>query len=86
MLKLFEEPLYLFANLNTVPVVKLKLIDCPVCCIALLMHVVCSHWYFAIHFSGFVKGESGAEPRLMQFHPHFQHGALLTVVSVFILC
>ncbi|XP_052420569.1 aladin isoform X2 [Carassius gibelio] len=28
---------------------------------------------------GFVMGESGAEPRFMQFHPHFQHGALLTV-------
>ncbi|XP_063076448.1 aladin isoform X2 [Engraulis encrasicolus] len=28
---------------------------------------------------GFVHGEVGAEPRLMQFHPHFQHGALLTV-------
>ncbi|XP_015246165.1 PREDICTED: aladin [Cyprinodon variegatus] len=28
---------------------------------------------------GFVQGEPGAEPRLMQFHPHFQHGALLTV-------
>lgn len=28
---------------------------------------------------GFVHGEAGAEPRLMQFHPHFQHGALLTV-------
>ncbi|XP_030640588.1 aladin [Chanos chanos] len=28
---------------------------------------------------GFVRGEAGAEPRLMQFHPHFQHGALLTV-------
>ncbi|XP_017322854.1 aladin isoform X2 [Ictalurus punctatus] len=28
---------------------------------------------------GFVKGEAGAEPRLMQFQPHFQHGALLTV-------
>lgn len=28
---------------------------------------------------GFVQGESGAEPRLMQFHPKFKHGALLTV-------
>uniref|UniRef100_A0AAQ5XP03 Aladin seven-bladed propeller domain-containing protein n=1 Tax=Amphiprion ocellaris TaxID=80972 RepID=A0AAQ5XP03_AMPOC len=28
---------------------------------------------------GFVQGEAGAEPRLMQFHPNFQHGALLTV-------
>ncbi|XP_072305272.1 aladin [Eucyclogobius newberryi] len=28
---------------------------------------------------GFVQGEPGAEPRLIQFHPHFQHGALLTV-------
>uniref|UniRef100_A0A4W6F389 Achalasia, adrenocortical insufficiency, alacrimia n=1 Tax=Lates calcarifer TaxID=8187 RepID=A0A4W6F389_LATCA len=28
---------------------------------------------------GFVQGEPGAEPRLMQFHPNFQHGALLTV-------
>lgn len=28
---------------------------------------------------GFVQGESGAEPRLIQFHPNFQHGALLTV-------
>uniref|UniRef100_A0A8C9VNI8 Achalasia, adrenocortical insufficiency, alacrimia n=2 Tax=Scleropages formosus TaxID=113540 RepID=A0A8C9VNI8_SCLFO len=28
---------------------------------------------------GFVKGESGAEPRLLQFHPHFPNGALLTV-------
>uniref|UniRef100_A0A671WAT6 Achalasia, adrenocortical insufficiency, alacrimia n=1 Tax=Sparus aurata TaxID=8175 RepID=A0A671WAT6_SPAAU len=28
---------------------------------------------------GFVQGERGAEPRLMQFHPSFQHGALLTV-------
>uniref|UniRef100_A0A672R1X5 Aladin seven-bladed propeller domain-containing protein n=1 Tax=Sinocyclocheilus grahami TaxID=75366 RepID=A0A672R1X5_SINGR len=28
---------------------------------------------------GFVMGEAGAEPRFMQFHPHFQHGALLTV-------
>lgn len=35
------------------------------------------------HSSGFVHGEAGAEPRLMQFHPHFQHGALLTVVSAF---
>uniref|UniRef100_A0A673AQ34 Aladin seven-bladed propeller domain-containing protein n=1 Tax=Sphaeramia orbicularis TaxID=375764 RepID=A0A673AQ34_9TELE len=32
---------------------------------------------------GFVQGEPGAEPRLMQFHPNFQHGALLTVVSLF---
>uniref|UniRef100_A0AAR2KJV0 Aladin seven-bladed propeller domain-containing protein n=1 Tax=Pygocentrus nattereri TaxID=42514 RepID=A0AAR2KJV0_PYGNA len=32
---------------------------------------------------GFVRGEAGAEPRLIQFHPHFQHGALLTVVSAF---
>lgn len=32
-------------------------------------------------FSGFVQGEAGAEPRLMQFHPNFQHGALLTVVG-----
>lgn len=31
--------------------------------------------------SGFVQGEPGAEPRFMQFHPNFQHGALLTVVS-----
>uniref|UniRef100_A0A673AQ42 Aladin seven-bladed propeller domain-containing protein n=1 Tax=Sphaeramia orbicularis TaxID=375764 RepID=A0A673AQ42_9TELE len=29
---------------------------------------------------GFVQGEPGAEPRLMQFHPNFQHGALLTVI------
>lgn len=28
---------------------------------------------------GFVQGEPGAEPRLMQFHPKFEHGALLTV-------
>ncbi|XP_066500239.1 aladin isoform X1 [Hoplias malabaricus] len=28
---------------------------------------------------GFVQGEAGEEPRLIQFHPHFQHGALLTV-------
>ncbi|KAK1786869.1 hypothetical protein P4O66_017247 [Electrophorus voltai] len=28
---------------------------------------------------GFVRGEVGAEPRLIQFHSHFQHGALLTV-------
>uniref|UniRef100_A0A665VS60 Aladin seven-bladed propeller domain-containing protein n=1 Tax=Echeneis naucrates TaxID=173247 RepID=A0A665VS60_ECHNA len=28
---------------------------------------------------GFVQGEAGSEPRLMQFHPNFQHGALLTV-------
>ncbi|TNN73145.1 Aladin [Liparis tanakae] len=28
---------------------------------------------------GFVQGEPGAEPRMMQFHPNFQHGALLTV-------
>lgn len=28
---------------------------------------------------GFVQGEEGTEPRLMQFHPNFQHGALLTV-------
>ncbi|XP_023669191.1 aladin [Paramormyrops kingsleyae] len=28
---------------------------------------------------GFVQGESGAEPRLMQFHPNFANGALLTV-------
>ncbi|MBN3306284.1 AAAS protein, partial [Amia calva] len=28
---------------------------------------------------GFVQGETGAEPRLMQFHPHFEKGALLTV-------
>lgn len=28
---------------------------------------------------GFVQGEAGTEPRLMQFHPNFQHGALLTV-------
>uniref|UniRef100_A0A8D3BSL1 Achalasia, adrenocortical insufficiency, alacrimia n=1 Tax=Scophthalmus maximus TaxID=52904 RepID=A0A8D3BSL1_SCOMX len=28
---------------------------------------------------GFVQGEADAEPRLMQFHPSFQHGALLTV-------
>ncbi|KAJ0064379.1 hypothetical protein NL108_006394, partial [Boleophthalmus pectinirostris] len=28
---------------------------------------------------GFVQGEPGAEPRLIQFHPNFQHGALLTV-------
>uniref|UniRef100_G3NFQ2 Achalasia, adrenocortical insufficiency, alacrimia n=1 Tax=Gasterosteus aculeatus aculeatus TaxID=481459 RepID=G3NFQ2_GASAC len=28
---------------------------------------------------GFVQGELDAEPRLMQFHPNFQHGALLTV-------
>lgn len=32
-------------------------------------------------FSGFVQGEAGAEARLMQFHPNFQHGALLTVVG-----
>lgn len=35
-------------------------------------------------FSGFVQGEPGAEPRLMQFHPNFQHGALLTVVSLYL--
>uniref|UniRef100_A0A087X3U6 Achalasia, adrenocortical insufficiency, alacrimia n=1 Tax=Poecilia formosa TaxID=48698 RepID=A0A087X3U6_POEFO len=28
---------------------------------------------------GFIQGEPGAEPRLLQFHPNFQHGALLTV-------
>uniref|UniRef100_A0A8C5I127 Aladin seven-bladed propeller domain-containing protein n=1 Tax=Gouania willdenowi TaxID=441366 RepID=A0A8C5I127_GOUWI len=28
---------------------------------------------------GFVQGEPGAEPRLMQFHPNFRDGALLTV-------
>uniref|UniRef100_A0A8C6UIG2 Achalasia, adrenocortical insufficiency, alacrimia n=1 Tax=Neogobius melanostomus TaxID=47308 RepID=A0A8C6UIG2_9GOBI len=28
---------------------------------------------------GFVQGESGDEPRLIQFHPNFQQGALLTV-------
>lgn len=32
-------------------------------------------------FSGFVQGDPGAEPRLMQFHPNFKDGALLTVVS-----
>ncbi|KAG7269273.1 hypothetical protein CRUP_024900, partial [Coryphaenoides rupestris] len=28
---------------------------------------------------GFVQGEFGAEPRLIQFHPSFAHGAMLTV-------
>ncbi|XP_061651564.1 aladin [Phyllopteryx taeniolatus] len=28
---------------------------------------------------GFVQGDPGAQPRLVQFHPNFQHGALLTV-------
>uniref|UniRef100_A0A1A8G9M0 Achalasia, adrenocortical insufficiency, alacrimia n=1 Tax=Nothobranchius korthausae TaxID=1143690 RepID=A0A1A8G9M0_9TELE len=28
---------------------------------------------------GFVQGEPGVEPRLMQFHPNFRHGALLTL-------
>ncbi|KAM3871910.1 aladin [Diretmus argenteus] len=28
---------------------------------------------------GFIQGEPGTEPRLMQFHPNFQNGALLTV-------
>ncbi|KAJ8257963.1 hypothetical protein GJAV_G00191640 [Gymnothorax javanicus] len=28
---------------------------------------------------GFVQGEAGAEPRLIQFHPNFSNGALLTV-------
>ncbi|XP_061665691.1 aladin isoform X2 [Syngnathoides biaculeatus] len=28
---------------------------------------------------GFVQGDPGAQPRLMQFRPNFQHGALLTV-------
>uniref|UniRef100_A0A672IBQ6 Achalasia, adrenocortical insufficiency, alacrimia n=1 Tax=Salarias fasciatus TaxID=181472 RepID=A0A672IBQ6_SALFA len=32
--------------------------------------------------SGFVQEEPGVEPRLMQFHPNFKHGALLTVVSL----
>uniref|UniRef100_A0A672ICA3 Achalasia, adrenocortical insufficiency, alacrimia n=1 Tax=Salarias fasciatus TaxID=181472 RepID=A0A672ICA3_SALFA len=31
---------------------------------------------------GFVQEEPGVEPRLMQFHPNFKHGALLTVVSL----
>lgn len=45
---------------------------------------VCMYWMFLVFlcFSGFVQGEPGAEPRLMQFHPNFQHGALLTVVSL----
>lgn len=32
--------------------------------------------------SGFVQGEAGTEPRLMQFNPNYQHGAQLTVVSL----
>ncbi|KAJ8336407.1 hypothetical protein SKAU_G00376270 [Synaphobranchus kaupii] len=28
---------------------------------------------------GFVQGEAGAEPRMIQFHPNFSNGALLTV-------
>uniref|UniRef100_A0A8D0DE45 Achalasia, adrenocortical insufficiency, alacrimia n=1 Tax=Sander lucioperca TaxID=283035 RepID=A0A8D0DE45_SANLU len=35
--------------------------------------------WFVLLCVGFVQGEPGTEPRLMQFHPNFQHGALLTV-------
>uniref|UniRef100_A0A669CI42 Achalasia, adrenocortical insufficiency, alacrimia n=1 Tax=Oreochromis niloticus TaxID=8128 RepID=A0A669CI42_ORENI len=35
--------------------------------------------YLFMSYFGFVQGEPGAEPRLMQFHPNFRHGALLTV-------
>ncbi|XP_077368761.1 aladin isoform X1 [Festucalex cinctus] len=35
--------------------------------------------FFELLPCGFVRGDLDAEPRLLQFHPHFQHGALLTV-------
>lgn len=31
--------------------------------------------------SGFLRGEQDAQPQLIAFHPCFQQGALLTVVS-----
>ncbi|KAM9855639.1 aladin isoform 2-T2 [Aulostomus maculatus] len=38
-----------------------------------------THPFFELLPCGFVQGEPGAEPRLMQFHPNFKAGALLTV-------
>ncbi|KAM8829390.1 aladin isoform 2-T2 [Synchiropus picturatus] len=38
-----------------------------------------THPIFELLPCGFVQGEPDAEPRLIQFHPNFQHGALLTV-------
>lgn len=36
---------------------------------------------FAFPLSGFLRGEHGAQPQLIAFHPCFKKGALLTVVS-----
>ena len=36
--------------------------------------------------SGFVHGETGTEPRLMQFNPNYKYGAQLTVVSLYKRC
>lgn len=61
---------------------------CSVTCFYIVSSKVSHVLVFAVNiccfylFSGFVQGEPGAEPRLMQFHPNFQHGALLTVVSL----
>ena len=41
-----------------------------------------SIWFL---FSGFVKGQDGEKPELVQFQPNYKSGALLTVVSESVL-
>lgn len=48
---------------------------------AMCQRCAASHCSSPFHSSGFLRGEQSAEPQLIAFHPCFEKGALLTVVS-----
>ena len=55
-------------------------------CIA---HHIYSSMYNIIHFdisfvhSGYIRGDVGEVPELIAFQPKFDHGAMLTIVSIY---
>ena len=51
-------------------------------CLVNFTIVTCNVCHF-IPCSGFVRGNTGDVPSLISFQPSFEHGALLTIVSVF---
>ena len=48
-----------------------------------LINFTCVTFCCFVPRSGFVRGNTGDVPSLISFQPSFEHGALLTIVSVF---
>lgn len=53
----------------------------PLSAAEMALNPTASHCSSPFHSSGFLRGEQSAEPQLIAFHPCFEKGALLTVVS-----